>query len=138
MPCSCYFAVNTFSTHHRSVQLFFFLGPHLQHMKVPRLGVGSSCSCWPTPQPQQCRIPAASATYTTAHGKVRALTHGARAVIEPKSSWILVCFITTEPQQELLGYFLVRDIYHFCLWTSSPCIYYNVTSPRDPSTKVRI
>ena len=41
MPCSCYFAVNTFSTHHRSVQLFFFLGPHLQHMKVPRLGVES-------------------------------------------------------------------------------------------------
>ena len=26
-----------------------FLGPHLQHMEVPRLGVDSSYSCWPTP-----------------------------------------------------------------------------------------
>ena len=29
----------------------------------------------PTPQPQQCQIPALSLTYTTAHGNVRSLTH---------------------------------------------------------------
>ena len=29
--------------------LFFFLGPHGQHMEVPRLGVESECSCQPTP-----------------------------------------------------------------------------------------
>ena len=33
------------------------------------------CSCEPTPQPQQGRIKAASATYTTAHGNTRSLTH---------------------------------------------------------------
>ena len=32
-------------------------------------------SCWSTPQPQQCRIRAESATYTTAHGNIRSLTH---------------------------------------------------------------
>ena len=32
---------------------FFFLGPHLWHMEVPRLGLNWSYSCWPTPQPQQ-------------------------------------------------------------------------------------
>ena len=31
--------------------LFFFLGPHPQHLEVPRLGVNQSYSCWPTPQP---------------------------------------------------------------------------------------
>ena len=31
----------------------FFLQPHLKHMEVPRLGVELTCSCQPTPQPQQ-------------------------------------------------------------------------------------
>ena len=34
--------------------LFVFIGPHPQHMEVPRLGVHWSCGCWPSPQ--QCRI----------------------------------------------------------------------------------
>ena len=55
----------------------------------------------PTPQPQQCQIPALSLTYTTAHGNVRSLTHWVRPRIKPKSSWILVGFVTTEPQWEL-------------------------------------
>ena len=67
-----------------AVFLFFFvffflvfLGPHPQHMEVPRLVPSSnrSCSHWPTPQPQQLRIQATSATYTTAHGNPRSLTH---------------------------------------------------------------
>ena len=29
---------------------FFFLGPCLRHMEVPRLGANQSCSCQPTPQ----------------------------------------------------------------------------------------
>ena len=41
---------------------FFFLGPHLQHMDVPRLGVELD------PIPQQFGIRAVSATYTAAHG----------------------------------------------------------------------
>ena len=45
------------------------------------------------PQPQQCRIPAKSVTYTTAHGNCRILNHWVRSGIEPESSWILVAFI---------------------------------------------
>ena len=41
------------------------------------LGYGSnwSCSRWPTPQPQQRQIRAASGTYTTAHSNAGSLTH---------------------------------------------------------------
>ena len=42
-----------------------------------------------------------SATYTTAQGNARSLAHWARPVIEPASSWILVGFVTAEPQREL-------------------------------------
>ena len=61
------------------VVLFVFsrLGVEL---KLPR--------CQPTPQPQQHQIGAVSATYT--------------AGVEPASSWILVGFVTAEPQRELL------------------------------------
>ena len=31
---------------------FVFLGPHLQHMEVPSLGVKSELQVQPTPQPQ--------------------------------------------------------------------------------------
>ena len=60
-----------------------------------------------TPQPPQHRIQATSVTYTTAHGNIRSLTHWARPGIEPASSWILVGFVSTAPQWELPGVFLV-------------------------------
>ena len=44
------------------------------------------------PEPQQCGIRAASATYTTAHGNAGSLTHGARPGIEPTTSLFLVGF----------------------------------------------
>ena len=49
-----------------------------------------SCSLRPTPQPHQCRIQAASATYTTAHVNAGSLTHWVWPGIEPetKPSWI--------------------------------------------------
>ena len=72
---------------------FVFLGPHLWHMEVPRLGSNRSYSCRPTPQPQQHGIPAVFVTYTTAHGNVRSLTHWARAGIEPATLWFLVGFV---------------------------------------------
>ena len=50
-----------------------------------------SCSCWPTPQPWQCQIQAASVTYTVAWGNTRSLTQRARPGIEPESSWTLYC-----------------------------------------------
>ena len=66
----------------------------------------TGCSCWPIPQPQQHQIQALSSTYTTAYGNMGFLTHRARPEMEPKSSWILVTFITTEPQWELHMYVL--------------------------------
>ena len=53
-------------------------------------------------QPQEHRVWAASVTYTTAHSNVGPLTHWARTGIDPKYSWILVRFITAEPQWECL------------------------------------
>ena len=46
---------------------FCFLGPHLQHMEVPRLEAEL--------EPQQRGIQATSATYNTAHGNTRSPTH---------------------------------------------------------------
>ena len=68
--------------------------------KFPGRGQIRSCSCQPTPQPQQHGNPTASATYTTVHSNARSLTHWARPGIEPVSSWILVGFISAVPQWE--------------------------------------
>ena len=46
------------------------------------------------PQPQQHGIWAVSATYTTARGNARSLTHWVRPGIQPVSSWMLVGFVT--------------------------------------------
>ena len=67
-------------------------------MGVPWLGVESGCSYRPTPQPQPCQILAMSATYTTAHSNPKS-----RPGIEPATSWILVRFVSAEPQGELLS-----------------------------------
>ena len=61
------------------VHPFCFLGSHLQHMEVPRLGVE-----W------ERQLPA----YTTATAMLDPLTHWARPGIEPTSSWILVSLLT--------------------------------------------
>ena len=74
----------------------FVLGPHSWHMEFPRLGVEFD---------RNSQIQAMSATYTTTHNNARSLTHWARPGIEPSSSWKLVSFISTEPQQELLFFF---------------------------------
>ena len=80
---------------------FFFLGPRPWHMEGPKPGVELELQpCQPAPQPQQHGIQADSATYTTAHGNARSLIHWARPGIEPTSSWILVRFVTGEPQRE--------------------------------------
>ena len=53
---------------------YFFLGPHLQHMRFPCQGLNRSCNCRPTTQPQQLRIQAVPATYTTAHRSLNPLS----------------------------------------------------------------
>ena len=65
------------------IDLFCFLGLHKWHMEVPRLGAEPELHL---PQPQQCRIQAASVTSNAAHGNAGSLTHGARPGIEPASS----------------------------------------------------
>ena len=80
---------------------FSFYGRTQGIWKFPGQESNWSYSCQPTTQPQQRSIRAASVTYTTAHSSARFLTHWLRLSIEPTSSWILVGFITAEPQQEL-------------------------------------
>ena len=46
--------------------LFFFKGPRLWHMEVPGPGIKLELQLRPTPQPEQRRIIAASATYAAA------------------------------------------------------------------------
>ena len=57
--------------------LFFFLGPHLWHIEVPRLGVESELQLL---------------AYTTVYGNARSSIHCSRPGMEPSSSWILVRF----------------------------------------------
>ena len=82
--------------------LIVFLGPHSQHMEIPRLGLNWSYSCWPVPQPQQHTIQATSAIYTTAHSNAGSLTSWVRPGIQPVSLWMLVRFVYTEPWWQLL------------------------------------
>ena len=49
----------------------------------------------------QYEIRAVSETSTTAQGNTGSLTHSARPGIKPTSLWILVRFVTAEPQWEL-------------------------------------
>ena len=69
--------------------------------RFPDKGLNRSCSCWPTPRPQQCEIWAKSATHTTVHGNAESLTHWSRPGIETVSSWMLVRFVSSEPWWEL-------------------------------------
>ena len=65
-------------------------------MEIPRLGDQSELQLL---------------TYTTAHSNAGSLTHRERPGIKPATSWLLVGFVSTVPQQELQGnnIFEVRD-----------------------------
>ena len=91
----------------RDIPFFFsfcFLGPHLQHMEVPRQGVESELQLPAYVTARAIQDPAASATYTTTHGNARSLTHWVRPGFEPATSWFLVGFISTAPRPELQDY----------------------------------
>ena len=82
---------------------FLFLGPHPQHMEVPRLGGP---------------IRATAAGQHHSHSNTRSLTHGARPGIEAASSLLLVRFISAVLQRELslccfLFYFIFIFIFIF-------------------------
>ena len=80
------------------------------------------------PQSQQHGIQDRSVTYTTAHGNAGYLTHWARPGIESASSWILVRFITTKPEQELPRWLFkqLRRIASFqeWLWMKLTCLWW--------------
>ena len=80
---------------------FFFRAAPSTHGSSQARQSNESCSCRPTPQPQQCRIQAVTATHTTAHGNTRSLTHWARPGIEPITSWFRVGFVSAVPWWEL-------------------------------------
>ena len=112
---------------------FGFLGTHPWYMEVSRLGVKSDYRCQPPPQLQQCQIRATSVTFTTAHANEGSLTHWVRPGIELASSWILVRFITTEPQSELLKR---EDFKQFLLSLSSETMWVSVTRGYEGIYKV--
>ena len=83
------------------VCLFLFLsfqGCTCDIWRFPGQESKKSCSCRPILQPQQLGIQAMFATYTTTHGNTGSLTHGARPGIKPAYSWMLVRFVSTEPE----------------------------------------
>ena len=65
--------------------------------RFPGYGLNQSCSHWPAPQPQQCRIQSTSANYTTALRNTGSLIHWVRPGIEFMSSWMLDRFVYAEP-----------------------------------------
>ena len=72
-----------------SPSFFFFvlfLGLHLQHMEVPRLGAEWELQPRPTPQPQQHLTQTVSAAHSAACSNARFSTHWVRPGIEPASS----------------------------------------------------
>ena len=79
----------------------------------------------PMPEPQQRRIRASSATYTTAHGNAGSLTHWVRAGTEPATSWFLVGFVNHwatmgTPIIAVLFYFILFYLFiYFCLFAIS-------------------
>ena len=94
------------------VCLFCFLGPHLQHMEVPRVGVES--------EPQQPAYVIATATRDPSlicnlhHSSQQCrILNPLRPGMEPASSWILVGFISTTPQWELPRWSFYST-YFFC------------------------
>ena len=54
---------------------FVLLGPHPQHMEVPRQGVESELQLPAYTTATATPDPSASATYTTAHGNAGSFTH---------------------------------------------------------------
>ena len=81
---------------------FLFLGLHLKNMEVPRLGVKLELQLPAYSTATAMPDGVTSVTYTTAQCNAGSLlTHWMGPGIKPSSSWILVGFVSAEPQQEL-------------------------------------
>ena len=73
----------------------YFLGPHMQHVEVPRLGVQSELQlmAYTTATAKQDL----SHVCDTAHSNARSLAHRTSPGMEPASSWLLVGFVSATP-----------------------------------------
>ena len=80
------------------ILFFCFLGAHTQHMEVRRLEVELELYLLAYVTATEMRDPSHTCNYTTAHGNTISLTHQARPGMEAASPWILVKFVTPEPQ----------------------------------------
>ena len=100
---------------------FFFLGLQMWHMQVPRLGVKSELQLLAYATVIATPDPSHICSLHTPHGNTRSLTHWAGPGIEPTSSWVLVRFVSTEPQWELQKLLLFMKTCDFCLYRSCPC-----------------
>ena len=101
LPSHLYFIFSLFSRFSFLFSSFFFLFFFiffLEHMEIPKLGIESELQLPAYTTATASRIRATSVTYT-AHSNSRSLTQSG---IKPASSWILVGFISGEPQWELL------------------------------------
>ena len=90
---------------------FFFLGPHLQNMDVPNIGVKKNGAVVAGPHHSHSNagsMPCLQPTPPQLTAMLDPLTHSARPGTEPTSSWILVRFISSVPQGELQNlYFII-------------------------------
>ena len=98
---------------------------------LPGQGLNWSCTCWPTPQPQQCGVQAMPATYTTAHGNVGSLTHSLsearyRTQNHMVPSWI--CFCSASLGTPHVSYFSVTKYKQLKIQAS-----HNSTAKPEPS-----
>ena len=75
------------------------------------------------PQPQPPQTEAMSATYTTAYGNVGSLTHWVGPGFELTPSWILVGFVTPEPQWEVLFFYSFPSWFLTGYWVEFPVLY---------------
>ena len=95
--------------------IFLFRTTPVAYGSSQARGLNQSYSCWPTPQPQQRQIRATSETFTTAQGNIGSLTHWARPGIKYMSSWILVGFVSTAPQQIPPQFRITRSTWSCCV-----------------------
>ena len=81
---------------------------------------------WGNGEEQDEWIRAASATYTTAHGNAKSLTHWARTGIEPTTSWFLVGFVNhwATTGTPTIFYLLIYEQVYLSGWSSALSIYF--------------
>ena len=101
VPGSCYWLMMAFFF------FFVFFGCTRGLWKFLGSGWNPGHGSKPPPPPEQHRIQATSVANTIAHGNAGSLTHGASLGLKPSFSWILVGFVSAEPQWNFNdGYFV--------------------------------